>query len=77
MAKVPGLAGAELGSAYQQMPYQVRLDSFIVVTSGLVAAVRLFDDLSADYPGQVSVHDMDGSEISIETLRQAVQDNSP
>ena len=59
------------------MPYQVRLDSFIAVTPGPVAAVKLFDDLSADYPGQVSVHDMDGHEIAIDVLRQAVQDNFP
>ena len=53
------------------MPYQVRLDSFIAVTPGPTQAVKLFDDLTADYPGQVSVHDMDGNEI-----KQAVQDNS-
>ncbi|MGO4513695.1 hypothetical protein CT676_35885 [Bradyrhizobium sp. MOS001] len=58
------------------MPYQVRLDSFIAVTPGPTQAVKLFDDLTADYPGQVSVHDMDGNEIKIDLLRQAVQDNS-
>lgn len=59
------------------MPYQVRLDSFIAVTPGPAAAVKLFDDLSADYPGQVSVHDMDGNEIAIDVLRHTAQDNSP
>jgi hypothetical protein len=58
------------------MPYQVRLDSFIAVTPGPAAAVKLFDDLTLDYPGQVSVHDIDGHEIDIDALRQAIQDDS-
>lgn len=59
------------------MPYQVRLDSFIAVTVGPTEALKLYDDLTADYPGQVSVHDMDGHEIAIDVLRQAVPDNFP
>lgn len=57
------------------MAYQVRLNTFIVVTPGPAAAVKLFDDLSADYPGEVSVHDMDGTVVSIDLLRRAIQDN--
>lgn len=59
------------------MPYQVRLDSFIAVTPGPEQALKLFDDLTVDYPGQVSVCDMEGREIAIEVLRQSVLDNSP
>lgn len=56
------------------MPYQVRLDQFIAVTPE--SAVKLYDNLSADYRGRVSVHDMDGNEIKIDSLRQTIQDNS-
>lgn len=58
------------------MPYQVRLGSLIAVTPGPADAITLFDDLAADYPDEVSIHDMDGRGIDIDALRQAAQDNS-